>query len=222
VAFSLCCCLSCGCAAEPQNWEAKIPPGTETDPIALNIAFGEKDIPNRDIVEGLKGEYEIKPYSFAGLAPKATNDGIFIVAVKEDSGKWAPPDMAGTGPFHLIKAGTNYYAITERNCARLFGPIEKKGEVLPYLGIYEHLFGDRFADIVTEDTAKDAPEKERKPPKFTRVKELKDGFRVDLVFFTMVHIEAYFETTVHVGRDGVVTEVKPLRMIKKIGEGVRF
>jgi len=31
--------------AEARDWEAKVPPGAETNPIALNIAYGEENIP---------------------------------------------------------------------------------------------------------------------------------------------------------------------------------
>jgi len=207
---------------EAPKWEAKLPPGAEADPVALNIARGVKDIPNRDVVEGLKGAYEIQPHRFARLAPKATNDGIFQASVKKGSGFWIPPDMGGTGPFYLVKAGSNYYALTERNFAGLFGPIERKSEVLPYLEVHEALFGNRFAQIVTEDTEKQEGEGKRKPPKITKIKELKDGFRVTLVTYTMVHIEAYFEKTVRVGRDGVVKVEKPERILKQVGEGILF
>ncbi len=209
-------------AGEAPKLEAKIPPGSEADPVALNIAFGVKDIPNRDIVERLKGAYEIRPHSFARLAPKATNDGVFRASVKKGSGHWVPPDMGGTGPFYLVKAGTNYYALTERNFAKLFGPIERSSEVLTYLEFHEALFGNPFAHIVTEDTAKQEREGKREPPKLTEVKELKDGFRVTLVSYTMVHIEAYFEKTLSVGRDGVVKVEKPARLLKKVGEGIVF
>jgi hypothetical protein len=228
--------LSCGFAAEALDWEAKIPPGAETDPIALNIAFGEKDIPNCDIVESLKGLYGIQPHSFPGLAPKTANNGIFKVEVK----RGVPPNMAGTGPFYLVKIGNNYYALTRGNFAQMFSPIEKKTEVLPYLKVYESIFGNQFAKIVTKDTAKElfkkgAPEAPKpgqitqeplkvtlKPPKFTQVAELKDGFRVTLVTYTQYHIEAFLEKTVHIGRNGVVKEEKPERILKEIGAGFVF
>ena len=225
--FMAACAQTSVSRAEAQNWEAKVPPGAETDPIALNITFGKKDILNRSIVESLKNDYEIKPYAFAGLKPKAANDGIFEVSIKRGvEQKWRP-DMGGIGPFYLVKAGTNYYAITRRNLAQLFSPIEKKSEVLSYLGVFQSLFGNKFAHIVTADadTEKEAhvnwPTKP-KPPKFTEVTELKDGFRVTLVTYTHLHIEAFFEKTVHVGRDGVVNEEKPEQILKKIGDGIRF
>ncbi len=218
----LLCLFSRATAGEAPKWEAKIPPGSEADPVALNIAFGVKDIPNRDMVESLKGAYEIQPHTFAGLVPKATNDGVFRARVKKGSDRWVPPDMGGTGPFYLVKAGTNYYALTERNFAKLFGPIERNSEVLPYLETHEALFGNPFAHIVTEDTEKQERVGKRKAPKLTEFKELRDGFRVTLVSFTMVHIEAYFEKTVHLGRDGLVKVEKPLRLLKKVGEGIVF
>lgn len=244
IMIAFCSCISCVFAYDAPNWEAKIPQGAETDPIALNIAFGENDIPNRDVVEELKlkNAYIITAHSFTGLASKARNDGIFEVTIRSNSRIPVPPDMAGTGPFYLVKIGTNYYALTRRNFARLFGPIEKKTEVLPYLRVYEYLFGNQFAEIVTEDTAKklfklkkgaqEAPkpgqstqtpqEVTQAPPKVTQVTRLKDGFRVTLVTYTMYHIEAFFEKTVYVGRDGIVKEEKPERILKEIGGGFVF
>lgn len=211
-------CASYAFACDVTFWEAKIPPGAETDPIALNISSGEKNIPNRDTVESIRDKYVIAPHSFSALRPKVVNSGIFEVKAP------VPPDMAGTGPFYLVKIETNYYALTKRNFARLFGPIEKKSEVLPYLRVYEYLFGNKFAEIVTEDIAKklskkgapEAPkpgqsnqpplEVNRTPPKLTQVTKVKDGFRVTLITYSAYHIEAFYEKVVYIGRDGIVTE----------------
>jgi len=215
-------CFSCVTAGDAPNWEARIPPGAETDPVALNIAYGVKDIPNRDAVETLKGAYHLQPHRFDKLAPKTATDGLYQADIKEESGHWMPPDMGGIGPFYLVKVGTNYHALTERNFATLFGPVEKKSEVLPYLEVYQALFFNRFAGIVTTDTEEQAGEKKPKPPKLTEVVELKDGFRVTLVTYTIVHIEAYFEKTLHLGRDGIVNVERPGRILKEIGEGILF
>lgn len=214
ILFALHWFLSFGFAAETPNWEAKIPPDAETDPIALNLAFGVKEIPNRDIVERLRGVYGIQPHSFSNLVAKVAGVEIHKVAVRRDSGKWAPPDMAGIGPFYLLRAGTNYFALTSSNFTRLFAPLTNKSEVLPYLAAREELYGNRFADIVTAGT-RGLP----KPPKRTEVTEVKDGFRVTLVTYTTVHIEAFFETTLHVGRDGVVTVEAPQTLLKMVGNG---
>ena len=128
--------------------------------------------------------------------------------------------MAGTGPFYLLKEGTNYFALTQNNFARLFAPLTNKSEVLPYPAAHEMLYGNRFAECVTDETAglSDSP----KPPKLTKVTEVKDEFRVTLVTYTMVHIEAFFETTLHAGRDGVVKLEKPETVLKRIGNGNVF
>lgn len=214
ILFALLRFLSCGFAAETPNWETKIPPGAVTDPIALNRAFGVTDIPNRDSVEQLRGAYGIQPHSFSNLTAKVAGVEIHKVAVRRDSRKWAPPDMAGIGPFYLLKAGTNYFALTSNNFTRLFAPLTNKSEVLPYLAAREELYGNPFADIVTTGM-RGFP----KSPKVTKVTEVKDGFRVNLVTYTKVHIEAFFETTLHVGRDGVVTVETPQTLLKMVGSG---
>lgn len=206
--------------AEKQPWQAQINPGTETDPIALNIAFGKQTIPNRDIIESLTDAYEIASYFFDGLTPQTTNDGIFRVDVK--NGYWAPPDMDGVGPFYLVKMQTSYYGLTEHNFARLFAPINSKEQVIPYLQAYERLFGSPFAQIVTSTMQKDLSEKGRNPPRVTEVTELSSGFRVRLVTYTRVHIEAFMEKTVYLGRDGRVKEEKPASVIKEYGKGIYF
>jgi hypothetical protein len=199
-------------------WEARIPSGAETDPIALNIAFGVESIPNRDIVERWKRDYIIQPHSFPDLVPKASNAVIFKVVVHAP----LPPDMGGIGPFYLVKADTNLFALTKHNFARLFSPIEQKSDVLPFLTVYERLFGSPFAMIVSEETRAQASETDRKPPKVTRVSKLRDGYRVALVTYTRYHVEAYLEKTVRVGRDGIVQEEKPEHLLQEIGPGIVF
>lgn len=209
-------------AAKAPVWESKIPAGAETNAIALNIAFGVKDIPNRSTVERLDRSkaYGVEPHFFTNLVPKVVGVGVFKVAVRRDSGQWAPPDMGGVGPFYLLKEGTNYFALTSTNFTRLFAPLTDKAEVVPYLAAREELYGNRFADIVTAETARQPYL--RKSPKLTEVTEVKDGFRVTLVTYTMVHIEAFFETTLHVGRDGVVKVETPQTLLKRIGDGIAF
>ncbi len=82
------------------------------------------------------------------------------------------------------------------------------------------LYGNRFAEIVTAETARQ--QYLRKSPKLTEVTEIKDGFRVTLITYTTVHIEAFFETTLHAGRDGVVKVENPQTLLKRIGDGIVF
>lgn len=201
-------------------WEAPIPVGSETNPVALNVAFHGEAFPNRDLIEELKDRYEIAPHSFPELKPKAKNDGIFEVS----GPKW-PPDMAGIGPFYLVKADSVYYALTPRNFALLFSPIENKEEVLAYLTVYESLFGNRFAEVVTEGFGRDRKDlmwARPKPPRLTEVTKTKDGFRVNLITYTVVHINAFFEETLLVRRDGSVKQLEEERILQKFGEGIVF
>ena len=202
--------------AEAHIWEAKIPPGAETDPIALNTALGVKEIPNRSTIERLSAAnaLDIRPHAFANLVPKVARVGIFKVAVRRDYPEWVPSDMGGIGPFHLLREGTNYFALTQGNFMRAFAPLTNKSEVLPYLAAYESLYGYMSAEVVTAGK-RGAP----KLPKFSEVQAVENGFRATLVLHVTEHIEAFYEQTVEVSRDGVVKEKSPMLMLKYVGEG---
>jgi len=214
-------CFTCAIAAEAPKWENKIPPGGETNPIALNIALGRKDIPDRRIVERLRGAYDFWPYAFRGVTPKTTNDGIFRVDIKPGAEGPPYPNMAGMGPFFLLKSGKDYYALSERNLAKLFSPLEKKSEVLPYLAVYQRISGaGRYDEIVTSEFFEGRPlDERRRPPKFTEVTEVPDGFNVTLVTYTRYLREAFFESKIRVGRDGIVKVTEPERVLKELGGG---
>lgn len=205
-----------GSAAEIPDWEARIPHGAETDPIALNTALGVKEILNRPTVERLRSlkAFGIQPHAFRNLVPKVAGIGVFKVSVRRDSGEWVPSDMGGIGPFYLLKSGTNYCALTQGNFVRTFAPLTNRSEVLPYLTAYESLNGLAPEEVVTAGK-RGGP----KPPKFTEVQAVENGFRATLVYHLTEHTEAFYEKTVEVGRDGVVKEISPLMMLKYIGQG---
>jgi len=173
-------------------------------------------------VESLKDDYEIKLYTFAHLTPKSANDGIFQVSVKADKAWEYILGMSGVGPFYLVKAGADYYALTKRNFAQLFSPIEKQSEVLPYIDAFHYLFEKRLDRIVTEESGNTEYAKDQGPPEFTQIEERAEGFRIKLVTYSKNRIEAYFVKTVHVHINGRVDEVEPERMLKKIGEGIHY
>jgi hypothetical protein len=239
-------CVSCAFAADITNWEARIPAGSENDPIAISKAFGEAD-PTKYIDKELRDKYVLDSDSFIGfkpfteLMPKAPNADIYRVALGRGWRHRVWPDQGGVGPFFLVKYGSSYYALTKGNFARCFGPIEKETEILPYLRAYEYLFGNKFTEIVTEEVAKklstmraasEAPkpgqpaqthrEINRVPPKLTKITKVKNGYRVTLITYSRYHIEAFFEKTVLVSRNGIVTVEKPERILKKIGDGIVF
>ena len=202
------------------NWDSKVSPGAECDPIALNFALGEKEVRNRDIVEKLRGAYGVGPYAFSNLVVRAPGVEVLKVSIRKDSGEQVPPDMAGTGPFFLLKEGTNYFALTQTNFARAFGPVTNQSEVLPYLKAHERLFGNLFAVIVTT-TNRDLP-RATNPPKRTKVVPVEDGFEVNLVLYTSVHVRAFYEVSLHLNRDGTVKRRSEPKMLLRLGDGIVF
>jgi len=203
-------------------WEAPMAPGKELDPVALNLALGRTEVPNQGVLETMRSYYEAKKYSFHKIKPKAPHDAIYQVALKEDSTQRVPPDMAGIGPFFLIKSGDRYYALTTNNFARLFAPLDKAAQVMPYLEYYEALYVDPFCKLVQADMEKEFTKAGRTPPSVSTVIELADGYNVRLIIYVGVHIEAFFEKTVHVARDGTVKLLEPPKMLQKLGEGKFF
>src|SRR4029434_7283460 len=132
--------------ADKIAWEAVLPPGGETDPIVLNKALGKTDASSLEQVKGSKGE--LRPQNFPDLAPKTSaHEGLFRVVLTKE-GVVLPPDMAGTGPFFLLKADGRYRLLTPRNFATLYGPLKKKEELLPYVAAYTKIFLDPYANMV--------------------------------------------------------------------------
>ena len=110
-------------------WEAALPNGGHTDPVALNQAAGEARATALEMVKGAKGE--LQPQEIAGLKPAVAIEGVFRVFLKKD-GIALPPDMDGTGPFYVFKIDGAFYLLTQRNFATLYGPVKSKEEVLPW------------------------------------------------------------------------------------------
>ena len=198
------------------QFEALVPEGLQTDPVALNLLSGQRTVPNRDIIERLRGKYEVKPHVFKGLAPKGKIDGIFRAG-----GPTWPPDMAGIGPFYLLRSQDHYFLLTPANFAKVFGPIASVSEVMPYLEAYETLFENRFGAMVKEDF-QGAGRGKQAPPELTRVEETKNGFRVRVILYQVVHEEAFYAKTVLLKKNGIVKVVEPAKMLKHIGSGIVF
>ncbi len=212
--------LLCCAAAEaaPPAWEAPLPGGQHTDPIALNKAAGETAAAILEMVKGAKGE--LQPQNFPDLKSKTPLDGIFRVILKNE-GAILPPDMAGAGPFHVFKTGGSYYLLTRRNFASLFGPLKSKDEVLPFVRTFDKLFANPFADIVTSDKEAKGFQKVP-PPAVTEITESGDGWDVRLILYSGHRVRAFYEERLRVERDGTVAVKEKTKLLKEIGPGYMF
>jgi hypothetical protein len=200
------------------EWEATLPPGGETDPIALNKALGKTDASALEQVKGSKGQ--LRPHNFPDLTAKVANEGLFRVVLMKE-GVVLPPDMAGTGPFFLVKADARYHLLTPRNFARLYGPLKTKDEMLPYLSGYAKLFLDPYANLVR--TATDVRESQKaEPPALTEVTEAQGGWDVRLILYSAYRVRAYYEARLRVERDGAIAVKEKLHKIKELGPGFMF
>ena len=204
--------------AAPPAWEAPLPKGSHTDAAALNKAAGETRESALEMVKGAKGE--LRPQEIAGLKPKVPHDGIFRVFLKKE-GMPLPPDMEGTGPFHVFKIGGAYYFLTRRNFATLFGPPKSKEEVLPFVKAFDKLFTNPLADFVVSPTETKGFQKIA-PPAVTEIKEAGDGWDVRAILYSAHRVMAFYEERLRVGRDGMVEVKEKTKLIKEIGPGYMF
>ena len=207
-------CLVTASAAPPE-WEAALPEGRHTDPIVLNKAAGTT---LSEMVKGAAGE--LQPQEIAGLKPATPIDGIFRVFFKKE-GIALPPDMEGTGPFHVFKTGGSFFLLTRKNFAALFGPPKSKDEVLPFVKAFDRLFTNPLAEFVTSPTETKGVQKVT-PPAVTEIAEAADGWDVKAILFSAHRVSAFYEERLHVGRDGVVEVKEKSRVIKEIGPGFLF
>jgi hypothetical protein len=223
LAFSM--LVSCQ-AANPKpvsiGFEAPVTMGHELDPVLLNRLYGRKEVPNQNVVESLKGSYEMKSFSFPDLKVRNSNLKIYIVALKEKLDQRVPPDMAGTGPFYLVKSEGQFFVLTTNNFAKVYSPLEKPSQVVPYLQAYENQFIDPFCRLVHEDNKKEFLKLKRTPPSLTQVSEQANGYTVKMIIYVGVHIEAFFEKTVTVTKDGQVKLLDGPKLLQKLGDGVFF
>jgi hypothetical protein len=204
--------------AHAAMWEATLPPGSETDPIALNKALGKTDASTLEQVKGSKGE--LRPQTFPGLATKTANEGLFR-AVLTKEGVVLPPDMAGTGPFYLLKADGRYHLLTPRNFATLYGPMKTAEEVLPFLSAYVKVFLDPHANIVR--TPVDVKEFQKvEPPALTQITEAENGWAVRLILYSAYRTRAFYEARLRVQRDGAVVVEEKIHKTRDLGPGFMF
>ena len=200
----------------PTEWEAALPKGAETDLIQLNLAAGNKkgaDYIKSDVKEG--AEVDLKPFVPDGLKPKASDlDGLVIARPK-----MLPPDMLGAGSFYLIKHKDTYYRLTAMNFARLFGPAANQAEILPLVTLYEKLFGNPFAEVIT---TREAADKKDAPPDVTKVTATRKGFEVRLILHNGLHHAYFAEKHLLVHPDGIIEVTKEEKVVKDLGPGYFF
>jgi hypothetical protein len=198
------------------KFETPVPPGHETDLITLNQLSGETFIPDGASVERRRGTCKLTPRVFEGLAPRVKIDGIFIVAPK--GGQVWPPDMAGIGPFYLVRAGGRYFLLTRADFARVAGPMTRVAEVPTYLRTYEALVGNRLGTITTE-ASKGGRSGDGQPPEITKTEGATGGFGVRLVIYQALHQRVHYAKMVEVKRNGFVAS-GATTLLKNLGRGV--
>ena len=207
-------CLATAEAAPPEL-EALLPQGRHTDPVVLNKAAGTAA---SDMVKGAKGE--LRPQEIAGLKSKLPIEGVFRVYFKKE-GIAIPPDMEGTGPFHVFKIGGAYHLLTPRNFATLYGPPKSKDEVLPFVKAFDKLFTNPLAEFVFSQTEAKGFQK-IPPPAVSDIAEVADGWNVKAILYSAHKVSAFYEEHLHVGRDGMVEVKEKAQIIKEIGPGFMF
>ena len=211
-------CLAAAAHAAPPKWEAPLPNGSHTDPIALNNAAGTARAATGEMLKGAKGE--LRPQEIADLKPAVPIEGVFRVFLKNE-GMILPPDMEGTGPFYVIKTEGAHYLLTPRNFATLFGPPKSKADVLPYVKVFDKLLLNPQAELVVSATETKGFQKIA-PPAVTEVTESGDGWDVRAILYSAHRVKAFYEEQLRVTRDGIVEVKTKAKLIKEIGPGYMF
>jgi hypothetical protein len=200
--------------------EAILPVGRERDPFAIHHAQGITSIPNRSMVERLKGQVKLTPHDFEGITPKRAIEGVFMVAAKN----FWPPDAAGTGPFFLVKEKDRYFVLTERNFADVYGPIDTEDEVLPYTRVFGALFLTAFGNLVITKEGHREGNATYYPagsPEVTTVRKKYGGFAIRLVYYTGIHRACFYAVDVFLKSDGTLKKLGQ-KVLKDIGPGIVF
>lgn len=210
-------CVSFGCTAIAGDlqFDAKIPSGKELDPIEIQHAMGIQQIPNRDAVEFFRDRYRIEKYDIPGLRMTAADVELFMVPRAG-----GPPDMAGLGPFILLKHKGDFFGMTARNYALVFQPITRQN-LIAYLGTYQWLFGNPFSVVIENDYDQKEFRDDTKPPKTTTILETREGFSVELVLYTIVGTERFWQEDYQVAKDGTVKKMGE-KILKELGGGKIF
>ena len=209
--------ISVAGAAQPA-WEAALPDGSHTDAMALNKAAGETRATALEMVKGATAE--LLRQEVAGLKAKVPIEGPFRVLFKK-GGIALPPDMEGTGPFYVFKAEGAFHLLTRRNFAMLYGPVQTRDAVLPYVKVFDKLFTNPQAQLVIS-AADTKGFLDVAPPAVTEVKESGDGWEVRAILYSAYRVKAFYEERLRVGRDGMVEVREKAKVIKELGPGFMY
>jgi hypothetical protein len=201
-----------------RNLEAPLHLGAVINPLAIYRAQGIKDIP-KESLGWVHGKWKMSAYSVEGIRPKRKIEGVFTVFVE-----FFPPD-AVPGPFFLIEEQGKYFVLTGTNFARVYGPVEKEEEVLPYARAYGDIFLSRFATLVTQKEGDRQGNRIRYPagaPEVTAVTTSDStGFNIRLVYYTFLHRACFYAIDIFVNREGIVKTLDK-KLLKDMGGGVFF
>jgi len=223
------------------EWEGRLPAGAETNLVELNRAAGNEEAAeyisreigahtysavreNRDRVEPQTlsnqvlspFEVEMEPLVLSSWKPKLP-DGDELVEVVA---KKLPPDMLGSGPFLLIRSSDAYYMLTEKNFARIFGPVTEESQVLPYVRLHHSVFGEPFFSIVTDEN--EEYRGNHKPPAVTTVTAAGGRFKVNLILCSPLHRACFAGKRLFVSTNGTVKVTRKIKVIKDLGPGMYF
>lgn len=207
--------------------EAKIPEGHETSPMMLNLLMVEAredmdEVPNEGTIVYLKGQFEMKKHKFKNLLPRVKISDFYKVSLKAEVQKNLPLDLAGLGPFYLAKVSKDYYLLTPKNFETIFGDLRDEEEALNYLAEYENLFVSPVVCVVTPETEKGLQKAKRPPPRSSTVRRDGVDFKAQLIVYSIIQVDGFFEKEVKVTREGAVTSDQEPRLIQKISDGVSY
>ena len=193
-------------AASEVPWENPVPEGQEKDIIALYRLVGDGQ-GARDL-KALYGEREIEVEfrQFGSPLPLKEKVTLFVVAPAHNF----PPVF---GEIHLIEDHGHYFTLTKGNLAKLYAPLRDEGEALAYMALYEALFRDQSAVVLTQTG------KIGKSDVVTSVERTNEGFDVRLVTYHS-GVRAFIEEEdFKVDGGGAVMTVAARRKIEDLGPG---
>jgi hypothetical protein len=207
--------------------EAKVPEDHQESPMMLNLLMVEAredidEVPNEGTIVYLKGQFEMKKHKFKNLLPRVKISDFYKVSLKAEAQRNLPLDLAGLGPFYLAKISKEYYLLTPKNFETIFGDLRDEEEALNYLAEYENLFVSPVVCVVTSETEKGLQKAKRPPPRLSTVTRSGVDFKAQLIVYSIIQVDGFFEKEVKVTREGAVTADEEPRLIQKISDGVSY
>ncbi len=207
--------------------EAKVPEDHQESPMMLNLLMVEAredidEVPNEGTIVYLKGQFEMKKHKFKNLLPRVKISDFYKVSLKAEAQRNLPLDLAGLGPFYLAKISKEYYLLTPKNFETIFGDLRDEEEALNYLAEYENLFVSPVVCVVTSETVKGLQQAKRPPPRLSTGTRSGVDFKAQLIVYSIIQVDGFFEKEVKVTREGAVTADEEPRLIQKISDGVSY